>query len=59
MQHVNLYQLQFQKRRDPFSARNLLLVLIAVGLMLVAASLWLHSRQQPLDAQVAALGRRT
>jgi N-acetylglucosamine kinase-like BadF-type ATPase len=31
-------------------------VLIAAGLMLVAASLWLHSRQQPLDAQVAALG---
>lgn len=29
MQHVNLYQLQFQKRRDPLSARNLLLVLIA------------------------------
>lgn len=56
MQHVNLYQMQFQKRRDPLSARNLLLVLIAAGLMLVAASLWLHSRQQPLDAQVAALG---
>ena len=55
MQHVNLYQLQFQTRRDPLSARNLLLVMIALVLSLVAVSLWLQSSQPPLDARVASL----
>lgn len=58
MQHVNLYQSQFQPRRDPLSARNLLLALVAVVLSLIAVSLWLQARLAPLDVRVAMLGEQ-
>ena len=54
MQQINLYQEQFQIRRDPYAARNLGAGLLLLVVMLAAISVWLHQRADRVAERATA-----
>jgi len=54
MQQINLYQEQFQIRRDPYAARNLGVGLLLLVVLLAATSAWLYQRADQVAERATA-----